>query len=147
MFEDQGKSTVIKMLIDRHQLASSDPALTTYSSPVVGSAVNDKVPTSGDVHLYADPATSTKQMPLLYADCEGLEGGEIEPYGAQSRKRAGSGSKRFRSPRLFMKGRPRKIAWADTEDKRRREYAVSELYPRLLYTFSDVVVYVTRNPK
>lgn len=30
---------------------------------------------------------------------------------------------------------------------RKREFAVSQLYPRVLYTFSDVVVFVLRNPR
>lgn len=30
---------------------------------------------------------------------------------------------------------------------RSRETIVKELYPRLLYTFSDVVCYVTNNPR
>lgn len=47
----------------------------------------------------------------------------------------------------MWKGRPRTIAWADNDMKRKREYTVTELYPRLLYTFSDAVVFVLRNAK
>ena len=49
-----------------------------FSSPLVGS-VNDNIPVSADVHLYADPHTILNDTPLLYADCEGLEGGESPP--------------------------------------------------------------------
>lgn len=41
----------------------------------------------------------------------------------------------------------RKIAWADTPATQKREFAVGQLYPRILYTFSDVVVFVLRNPR
>ena len=50
----------------------------TAASPVVGSE-NDNVPTSGDVHLYSDPGTYHSTEPVLYADCEGLEGWENAP--------------------------------------------------------------------
>ena len=44
-------------------------------------------------------------------------------------------------------GSDREITWATTNVKRSRQYAVKHLYPRLLYTFSDVVVYVLKNPR
>ncbi|KAK0829036.1 hypothetical protein LTR73_004670 [Friedmanniomyces endolithicus] len=145
-----GKSSVVKMLIDRHKSNDPDSMENDFPSPVVGSAVNDRVPTSGDVHLYADPYTFQSRTPRLYADCEGLEGGESIPYGAQSRKRTDSFSnsgklKKHSAKRL--QGRPRNIAWADNDLRRKREYTVTELYPRLLYTFSDVIVFVLRNAK
>ncbi|KAI0913517.1 hypothetical protein F4823DRAFT_558847 [Ustulina deusta] len=39
----------------------------------------------------------------------------------------------------------RDIGWAVTPETKKREYAVTQLYPRLLYTFSDGVVFVMRN--
>ncbi|KAK5119234.1 hypothetical protein LTR85_007848 [Meristemomyces frigidus] len=143
-----GKSTIIKMLIDSGRLRDPTTAKSQYPSPVVGSMTNDKLPTSGDVHLYADPLTSAAMRPILFADCEGLEGGEGEPYGAQSRKRAHPGSNKLRkSQPQTWKGRPRDIVWADTDMRRKREYSVTQLYPRLLYTFSDVIAFVLRNAK
>ena len=41
----------------------------------------------------------------------------------------------------------REITWANTEEKRSRQFAVTNLYPRLLYTFSDVVVFVLKNAR
>lgn len=41
----------------------------------------------------------------------------------------------------------RRISWAKTPNTKKREYAVAQLYPRILYTFSDVVVFVLRNPR
>ncbi|KAL8723905.1 MAG: hypothetical protein Q9181_007090 [Wetmoreana brouardii] len=141
-----GKSTVIKLVID---LLSSQEETAT---PVIGST-GENVPTSGDVHLYPDPQTFESDTPILYADCEGLEGGEREPIATRFRKngvkiskvgRVGSFEKRMqRVPHTSA----RSLTWADTSAKRSREFAVTHLYPRLLYTFSDVVVFVLKNPR
>ncbi|CAK1357491.1 hypothetical protein CB0940_07777 [Cercospora beticola] len=139
-----GKSTLIKMLINHDSHSNANNAdLAQFPSPVVGSVVNDALPTSGDVHLYADPTSHTEQLPILYADCEGFEGGERVPLGARARKRQSS---QFEAaPSTHVLTRP--IEWANNEESRQREFAVTALYPRLLYTFSDCVVFVLRNPK
>lgn len=67
------------------------------------------------------------------------------PLGARMKKRPCSGAT-VAHPELAQ-SRSLPIEWANTEESRQREYAVRELYPRLLYTFSDVVVFVLRNPK
>lgn len=150
-----GKSTLIKMLIDQQErhLPTHD---TTFPSPVVGSMAHENVPTSGDVHLYSDPATCFGEYPMLYADCEGLEGGEHLPISAQYRnaptlprdeKRDHQGKQRRKKVSKGMRCTQRAIEWADSFEKQKRQYAVTELYPRLLYTFSDVIVFVLRNPK
>ena len=144
--EGAGKSTIIKLMID---LSTEDNE--KYPSPVVGSVGLD-VPTSGDVHLYSDPQTSGSGSPILYADCEGLEGGEREPLGAKLKRkekpskvgRIGSFEKNLQRAHHISE---REITWADTNAKRSREFAVTHLYPRLLYTFSDVVVFVLKNPR
>jgi hypothetical protein len=122
--------------------------------PVVG-ALNESLPTSGDVHLFADPETFLTGNPILYADCEGLEGGEREPAASRAKhghkssaeqhsKRTGSFTKKIRKKHHSSQ---REITWANTPEKRTREFAVANLYPRLLYTFSDVIVFVLRNPR
>ncbi|KXS99282.1 hypothetical protein AC578_6205 [Pseudocercospora eumusae] len=138
-----GKSTLIKMLINHDSQNANPENRSMFPSPVVGSVVNDTLPTSGDVHLYADPATHAEQLPILYADCEGFEGGERTPLGARARRRANSEPDAPRPGNIHS----RPIEWANTEEARQREYAVTRLYPRLLYTFSDCVVFVLRNPK
>ena len=141
-----GKSTLIKLVID---LSTKDNE--SFPSPVVGAAGLD-LPTSGDVHLYSDPQTSKSNNPILYADCEGLEGGEREPLGARL-KRKDKSSKVGRIDSFEKKvlkanhTSEREITWADTNTKRSREFAVTHLFPRLLYTFSDVVVFVLKNPR
>jgi len=156
------------MLIDR-----LDADRAKFPSPVTSSN-NDRVPTTGDVHLYADPDSLHSKAPLLYADCEGLDGGEAIPRGlrhrakereepppvsmlvaaGQSRSSRSTSSNRssmFVESRKKLKrsrhGSERDIAWAITPETKKREYAVTQLYPRLLYTFSDVVVFVLRNPR
>ena len=140
------KSTVIKLVIDLHSQNAKDQA-----TPVVGATGHD-VPTSGDVHLYPHPQTFESDMPILYAYCEGLEGGERERIATRFKKK----EKRSRIGRVdsFEKKMAkipyiseREITWANTNTKRSREFAVTHLYPRLLYTFSDVVVFVLKNPR
>ncbi|KAK5133613.1 hypothetical protein LTR08_007561 [Meristemomyces frigidus] len=138
-----GKSTLIKMLINQNPEMAIPANQSMFPSPVVGSVVNDTLPTSGDVHLYADPATHAEQLPILYADCEGFEGGERTPLGARRSRRDTGRDETAKSSHVHS----RLIEWANTEESRQREYAVTALYPRLLYTFSDVVVFVLRNPK
>lgn len=133
-------------MIDLHSMPEENNA-----TPVVGCAGQD-VPTSGDVHLYTDPQSFESNTPILYADCEGLKGGEREPIAAKYHKkrkvskigRIGSFEKRMQK---IPHTSEREITWANTNEKRSREYAVTYLYPRLLYTFSDVVVFVLRNPR
>ncbi|KAI9701837.1 MAG: hypothetical protein M1836_001181 [Candelina mexicana] len=146
-----GKSTLIKALIELQYGGRR-----RFPTPVVG-AVNQKVPTSGDVHLYSDPQSYYSTNPVLYADCEGLEGGESEPMGARAKLKEKAGSSRDMYDRRtgsFQKklrkmhhSSQREITWATTAEKRSRQFAVTHLYPRLLYTFSDTVVFVLRNTK
>jgi energy-coupling factor transporter ATP-binding protein EcfA2 len=150
-----GKSTLIKMLIDQQERL--DPTLdATLPSPVAGTSVNGFVPTSGDVHLYSDPDSYSSERPILYADCEGLEGGETPPMAVQYRNRPSNLQKQPRTSKQQLKKRlvskglqvtHRDINWASDPKMQKRQFAVMELYPRLLYTFSDVIVFVLRNAK
>ena len=47
----------------------------------------------------------------------------------------------------FLNTRTRKIEWKGPGVKKTREFAVTELYPRVMYTFSDVVVFVLQNQR
>ncbi|KAF4630883.1 hypothetical protein G7Y89_g7253 [Cudoniella acicularis] len=137
-----GKSTLVKTLVEYQRnvrMRNSDG----FPTPVAGS-INDHAPTSGDVHLYADPSTYTSQHPVLYADCEGMDGGERIPIGATSK----DNTRRQQLPkkiRKFPKSVKREMVWANNPEKCKREFAVKNLYPRLLYAFSDIVVFVLRN--
>ncbi len=145
MITGAGKSTIIKLVIDLKTKVERFP------SPVVGAAGFD-VPTSGDVHLYSDPQTYMSDNPILYADCEGLKGGEREPLGARLRRKdkpskVGRVDSFERQVQKIHHTSEREITWANTNAKRSREFTVTHLYPRLLYTFSDVVVFVLKNPR
>ncbi|KAI2627754.1 hypothetical protein GGR54DRAFT_430692 [Hypoxylon sp. NC1633] len=135
-----GKSTLVKLLID-FATNSRDQ----FSTPVIGPR-GAHLPTSEDVHLYLDPRTSDSAGPLLYADCEGLEGGEREPLGAKfKRRRRQENTEASRVKAKIIS--ERELQWANEPRARSREFAVTNLYPRLLYTFSDVIVFVLRNPR
>ncbi|KAK2606241.1 hypothetical protein QQS21_003289 [Conoideocrella luteorostrata] len=150
-----GKSTLIKILIERAQAESR----IKLPSPVTSSA-NDRLPTTGDVHLYGEPSSFHSPIPMLFADCEGLNGGERIPRGLKHRtfnRDDSSGIRPSLQPLLQVDskaklkksryGSQRKILWASNPEMKKREFSVTQLYPRLLYTFSDVVVFVIRNPR
>lgn len=130
------------MLMDRVGSVGPDDA-PKLTSPVTSSK-SDFSPTTGDVHLYADPTSYHTSRPILYADSEGLDGGETLPRGVRHRT-----TLFVKQSRKLLRNRKitrRLIKWA-VDTKRKREYTVTQLYPRLLYTFSDVVVFVLRNPR
>lgn len=133
-----GKSTLIKLIID---LGVKEDQM--FPTPVVG-ASGASVPTSEDVHLYLDPLTATSEAPTFFADCEGLQGGEREPLGAKFRRTRKKAIKTERRPLPISE---RELAWASSAHLASREFAVTNLYPRLLYTFSNVIVFVLKNPR
>ena len=47
----------------------------------------------------------------------------------------------------IARGTQQDVKWAGSPENSKRQYAVTELYPRLLCTFSGVVVFVLRNTK
>lgn len=138
-----GKSSLIKLLIELFSEEVHDSAV-----PVIGSSSRADLPTSGDVHLYSDLRTSATSRPVLYGDCEGLHGGERTPSGAHGKSKATQCSM---SPTSFLKAQnqtsEREILWANTPESRSREYQVHNLYPRLLYSFSDVICFVLKNSR
>lgn len=58
-----GKSTIIRALIRNACLESSR----LESAPVPGNTIDRHKSTSGDVHLYSDPATIDSEVPMFYA--------------------------------------------------------------------------------
>jgi energy-coupling factor transporter ATP-binding protein EcfA2 len=140
-----GKSTLINLMI-----AFRNASNTKLSSPVVGATGKD-VPTSEDVHLYPDPSTSFMDHPILFADCEGLDGGEREPVKSVVRKtKDETEEQKPAGPDAAPKAQyysERALLWADTPERRTRQFAVAHLYPRLLFTFSDTIVFVLKNPR
>lgn len=113
-------------------------------TPVVGSLESMHRPTSGDVHLFHDPSTADTERPCFYADCEGLKGGRTAPVAEEEVSQI----------RGLIRGISRerhrevKVRWKTKQSETRdREFMVKTLYPRVLFTFSDLVVYVTPNQR
>ena len=140
-----GKSTLIKMLIEREE--SKLLAKKQYDTPIISNSADERTPLTGDVHLYADPATYSSYLPLLYADCEGLDGGERLPVTtalpkAMVEKKVATDTRDH--PRSTRYGFARKLEWATDGGYNK---ALTRLYPRLLYVFSNTVVFVVRNAR
>ncbi|OCK81310.1 hypothetical protein K432DRAFT_425035 [Lepidopterella palustris CBS 459.81] len=141
-----GKSTLVKLLVLTTAPPSSDDR---FPTPVAG-IPGQHIPTSAGIHLYADPQTIASAKPVLYADCEGIDGGTAEPRAAIYRRgRLGSIDS---TPLSETSGETpfyvqRRLAWANDDEKRSRGFAVTHLYPRILFAFSDVVVFVHLNPR
>lgn len=136
------------MLVSLKEYVLQFAADFSFETPVVGSVKNDKSPTSGDVHLYADPETAYTSLPMLYADCEGLHGGETKPAASKYRERKKKKKADSMPKDTFITRRDRKLAFEESgKEQGKRELSVRNVYPRLLYTFSDVVVFVLRNTR
>jgi hypothetical protein len=159
-----GKSTLIKLLVDYEGRAKNISGHENFPSPVMGLS-EDPSPTSGDVHLYADPGTYYTREPILYADCEGMDTGEVVPRGAMFKYAIpGPSPNQISTPHETTKstgGRPAHremsssskesvrgaIHWAASPKKNTRDFVVQKLYSRILYAFSDIIVFVVRNQR
>jgi hypothetical protein len=102
------------------------------------------VPTTGDVHLYSDPTTYLGERPTLYADCEGMSGGEKVPMGIACKEKLDAAKSNTRMAKSKLR---KPLEWANGAKAQSREYSVKRLYPRILYTFSDVIVFVLREAR
>ncbi|OAP65340.1 hypothetical protein AYL99_01312 [Fonsecaea erecta] len=131
-----GKSSLINLLITLNQPGSRE-----YPKPVVGNPSNPQ-PTSSDVHLYQDPASADSQTPILFADSEGLCGGNNKP---RSQVLQEEEDITIRAIVKVIYKKARRLFWLDQAATQPREYVVKNLYSRILYAFSDVVVFVMEN--
>lgn len=103
----------------------------------MGTSYEQTIPTSGDVHLFSDPVTRDTRYPTYYVDCEGMDGGESLPASAiclEKLSRVGDIN--------YLIHKRREVSPPIT-----RAWAVKELYPRILFPFSDVVCLVTTNAR
>ncbi|KAL7755626.1 hypothetical protein ACKLNR_014153 [Fusarium oxysporum f. sp. zingiberi] len=135
-----GKSTLISLLIK----FSSSPLSNLFRTPAVGAA-GSLNSTSSNVHLYADPETFLTDRPMLYVDCEGMDGDEIP---AGMRYKQDSNGVDFEYAQSFTHINTQKIQWGEKMEDRNqltRKYVTKTLFPRILYIFSDVVVYIPFN--
>ncbi|KAM0796183.1 acyl transferase/acyl hydrolase/lysophospholipase [Usnea florida] len=131
-----GKSSLINLLITLRQQERDRE----YMKPVVGTATGSNQPTSSHVHLYEDPESSKTFSPIFYVDCEGLDAGETEPRSESLVAKQVSRATRF----VWRK--VRNLVWAGENEQSSRQFMTTNLYSRILYVFSDVVVFVLENP-
>jgi hypothetical protein len=118
-----------------------------FKTPAVGES-GSRQSTSSNVHLYADPQTFLSENPILYADCEGIDGDEIPTEMTKALASASAPgdplSDTVQSPELDSQD----IAWSKKPRHSgawtRREITKT-LFPRILYIFSDVVVFIPFN--
>lgn len=144
-----GKSAVIRLLLERPRSKNMEDKVnvhrTNISVPVVGRP-QSTVPTSGDLHLYRDPAVTAEDIcrPLFYADCEGFNGGSQKPEALVNNANneavilhSGKNSYLPKWAKTSYSYIKRQVSFISE-----REAAIQEMFPRLLYNFSDVVVHV-----
>ncbi|KAK4071116.1 hypothetical protein Purlil1_13511 [Purpureocillium lilacinum] len=128
-----GKSSIIKGLNTLHNPSSARD----MENPVA--ANSDGVnPTSSGVHLFADVSTAQTDRPFLYADCEGLFGGNSETAGETDDFIKESIDSLKRAGKWLI--RPLSHGHKDFD----REDFVRDVYPRILYAFSDILCYVAQ---
>lgn len=132
---------------------------TPMTVPVVGER-KSSIPTSSDVHLYHDPIgdRATPETPLLFADCEGFEGADRSSAArivAQATEALAAGEPQWNEEvrrwvnilvRSTLRTFKRPLSWSQSVNGHRQE-ALKQLFPRLLYNVSDVVVYVMTKPE
>ncbi|KAK6510149.1 hypothetical protein TWF481_004862 [Arthrobotrys musiformis] len=162
-----GKSALIKALIDIYSLsdrrpANQPPANSPLTPVVASTSYGETTATSGDVHLFPDPRSRQEESPILFADCEGLGASNSPPQGSRTARwerkyqeinrliNSGNAATSFiewQMRRQASQPTLKDILWAIDDRSRSRSFVVKELYPRVLFTFSDVVVFVLRNHK
>ncbi|RPA78867.1 FabD/lysophospholipase-like protein [Ascobolus immersus RN42] len=157
-----GKSTLIKALIKASHIGQR--VLQAIAEvPVSGSINNSDVPSSGDVHVYGDPRSRHSEIPILFADCEGIEGGNRDPVAEIAwrgvYKKFKDGATELLSDRLTHICTPviqqyhdnppaeRKITQRSGTVQWTRSLFVSQIYPRFLFPFSDTIVFIVKNAK
>ncbi|KAF2827014.1 hypothetical protein CC86DRAFT_416800 [Ophiobolus disseminans] len=154
-----GKSTIIRILLEKPWLAD-----TKFSTevPIVGKS-NSTKPTSGDIHLYGDgaPEKDDLERPIFYADCEGFDGGAAAPSGSlahhksqlekigdntKTKNAASSAENWLRF--LTSRGHKKPLNMPSHRSRKAkiptRDDVVRKVFPRLLYNFSDVIVFVVK---
>jgi hypothetical protein len=146
-----GKSTLIHILIRQLWNSTAGNKDSRTLVPVVGD--NSTIPTSADIHLYHDSIgdANTPEIPLLFADCEGFDGANQSSAAtivAETRKAIKNKehsedvetlvSSLIQATKRIFK---RTLGWFQSVNSRRQD-ALELLFPRLLYIFSDVIVYV-----
>ncbi|KAF3160773.1 hypothetical protein TWF788_002869 [Orbilia oligospora] len=122
-----GKSFLIRYLIHLSE-TDNETAWEDIQSPITAEPTSFR-PTTGEINLYADPSTIGTSTPLLLVDCEGIDGSAASL--ASDYQMKWHNLKEKFNQKVYYLGR-----------QIDRTEVVEDIYPRLLYIFSDVVCYV-----
>lgn len=139
------KKEIINCEITENRLKDNNTGWARLLTPIPGIRAFCTKPTSSNVHLYYDMATLNTARPILFADSEGLLGGNQTPFASSIE--SVSGIARYlicphvQKPLTDNKSR-KMIPWKDSTQKMTRKYCVEHIYPRILYAFSEVLCYV-----
>ncbi|RSL58690.1 hypothetical protein CEP54_007630 [Fusarium duplospermum] len=138
-----GKSTLIELLAK-----FADPLVRKYfKTPAVGdsgSCQSTSSNRSSNVHLYADPRTFQTRSPILYAECEGIDGDETPAEMGKSLTDASASSDPLSHASQILELGSHDIIWSKMPRNSgacTRKEIIKTLFPRILYIFSDVVVF------
>ncbi|KAI0808727.1 hypothetical protein GGR55DRAFT_689696 [Xylaria sp. FL0064] len=129
-----GKSTLIAAMI--RMLAPTAHA--DYLVPVPGADTDNFDSISSDVHMFADPRSSHTEHPCFFIDKPIARQLLLRAQAAQISQPLASGT--LRKSNTSKSGN-------SVVDSNTRHVVVKNLYPRLLYAFSDVVCFVTNNSR
>ncbi|KAI5805984.1 acyl transferase/acyl hydrolase/lysophospholipase [Geopyxis carbonaria] len=157
-----GKSSLINIMVKVTLNNIKSPR--AEIAPVVAESKGGDMhkPTSGDVHLFRDPSTKDSPRPCFYADCEGLKGGNTKPAAEKEMSHGktmwGTVGDKRRIEQVLIRwllpnndpedsSDPQDSKDVDKKTKYNRQNIVETLYPKVLYTFSDVVIFVNSNAR
>ena len=134
--------------------ATADINEALFPLPVPTSPESLGKPTSSDIHLYRDPETALEDFPIFFVDSEGLHAGEELPVSQRAVEKLGWHQKTFAAA---SQRAAETLAWSQKALEKvsairacfgvgkSRSSIVGEVFPKLLYTFSDVVCFIVRN--
>ncbi|RTE69521.1 hypothetical protein BHE90_016099 [Fusarium euwallaceae] len=132
-----GKSKLIGLLSK-----FSNPSSTNhFKTPAVGDP-GSLQSTSSNVHLYVDPRTFQTRSPILYAECEGMDRDEIPTEMRKFQVGASASRDPLSHASQISELNSQDIIWSKMpKGAWTRKDIIRTLFPRILYIFSDVVVF------
>ncbi|EEU41582.1 uncharacterized protein NECHADRAFT_87795 [Fusarium vanettenii 77-13-4] len=134
-----GKSTLIGLLCKSSGRFSANH----FKTPVVGDS-ESRQPTTPNVHLYADSRTFMSKSHILYAECEEVDGYEIPAQMSKSMAGASASSDLLPPSSQIPELDSQDIIWSKmprNDGAWTRKEIARILFSRVLYIFSDVVVF------
>ncbi|RSM02198.1 hypothetical protein CDV31_011042 [Fusarium ambrosium] len=132
-----GKSTLIGLL---SKFSNSFPT-NHFKTPAVGDP-GSLQSTSSNVHLYVDPRTFQTRSPILYAESEGMNRDDIPTEMKKFQVGASASRDPLSRTSQMSELNSQDIIWSKMpKGAWTRKDIIRTLFPRILYIFSDVVVF------